>query len=345
MAVRLRDVAVLAGVSPRSVSNVINRFHYVSPEMRAKVEAAIEELDYQPNLLARSLRRGRSGTIGLLLPQINNPYFGELAHLVVEQARELGLTVRIDETGGRRQRELALLEQMPALGQVDGIVLSPLGLSKSELTQTRSRVPVVLLGERVTTSTSFDHVGVDSVAAARDITQHLIDGGSTRIAALVEKQHPRASTSRLRLKGYQAALTGAGMTTAPELVGRMDFYPDRRDGADAMARLLDGPARPDAVFCFNDHVAIGALRELYSRGIKVPDDIGVAGFDNVADCDFTIPTLTTIAPDKTALARTALQLLEGRIAGSTEPPQDIRIPYRVVVRDSTRHVGVPTLTT
>jgi len=332
MAARLTDVAERAGVSPRSVSNVINGFHYVSAGMREKVQAAIEELDYRPNLLARSLRSGRTGAIGFLLPEISVPYFGELAHQVVEQAHGLGMSVLIDETGRSSGRELAQLEAMSRSGHLDGILLSALALSRRQLSQLRPRIPVVLLGERTANST-LDHVGIDNVAAARDITRHLIDSGRTRIAAMAEKQYPPAPTSTLRLKGYRAALRAAGLPADGELIARVDRY-TRSDGAQAMAALLEGPEPPDAVFCLSDPMAIGALRELHTRGVRVPEDVAVVGFDDIEECRFTIPTLTSIAPDKAEIARQALDLLSDRIEGATNPPQDIGIPYRLILRDS-----------
>ena len=320
-------------MSPRSVSNVINGFHYVSPEMRAKVQDAIDEMGYQPNLLARSLRQGRTATVGLLLPEIGVPYFGELAHDVVQQAREFGLTVRIDETGADRQREFNLLDEMPQSGQVDGILLSAYWLTAAELAQVRLRVPLVLLGERATSST-LDHVGIDNVAAARDITRHLAAQGCRRIAAIVEKPHPRTPTSQQRLRGYRAALQEAALEADPNLVARIPVYPHRSDGAAAMARLLSLPRRPDAVFCFNDLVATGVLRTLHEQGVAVPDEISVVGFDDVEESRFSIPSLTSVAPDKQLIARRALELLNERIAGADGPPRDVRIPYQLSLRES-----------
>jgi LacI family repressor for deo operon, udp, cdd, tsx, nupC, and nupG len=184
MAVRLREVAERAGVSARSVSNVINGFRYVSPAMREKVQTAIDELDYRPNLLARSLRSGRTGTIGFLLPEISAPYFGELAHQVVEQSQGLGLNVLIDETGPFSGRELTQLDAMSRSGNVDGILLSALEFNARQLSELRPRIPVVLLGERTAANSALDHVGIDNVAAAREITCHLFNSGRSRIAAV-----------------------------------------------------------------------------------------------------------------------------------------------------------------
>jgi LacI family repressor for deo operon, udp, cdd, tsx, nupC, and nupG len=333
VAARLRDVADLAGVSPGSVSNVITGHPNVSPAMRTKVQAAIDELGYKPNLLARGLRRGRTGTLGLLVPEINVPYFGELTHQIVEQARTRDLTVRIDETSGERRRERYLLELMTGSGTVDGVLFSPFGLTGPDLVRLKPKVPVVLLGERATSS-RLDHVGIHNVAAAREVTKYLIDSGHTRIAAMAEPERMRAPTSRLRLKGYRAALISAGVEVDPQLIARVSRY-QRQDGADGMAQLLNLPTLPDAVFCFNDLLALGALYELRTHGVRVPDDISVVGFDDIEECRFSDPSLTTVAPDKAAIARNALDLVSARVRGSTEPRRDIRIAYRLTVREST----------
>lgn len=332
MAARLRDVAVRAGVSARSVSNVINGFQYVSPEMRAKVQTAVAELDYQPNLLARSLRRGRTGSVAFLLQEINVPYFGDLAHQLVQQAGDLGLSVFIDETSGLRQRELDLLDRRSRSGQVDGIILSALGVTSRDLAVLRPKVPVVLLGERAT-SPAFDHVGIDNVAAARLATSHLLDLGRRRVAVVAERHVPRAPASRLRLRGYRDAHVAHGVALDPALVARVE-HPRRQDGVAAIRQLLDRPEPPDAVFCVNDLLAIGVLHELHLQGIRVPDDIGVVGFDDVEDCRFTAPALSSVTIDRVALAREALRLMNSRIDGSSEPRHYVQIPHQLAVRAS-----------
>jgi len=329
--VTLRDVAARAGVSPRTVSNVVNDFRYVSPAMRTKVQAALDELGYKPNLLARGLRQGRTGILTLLLPDIAVPYFGELAHEVVERASQLGFTVMIDETSGQPQRERALLDAATQSSWVDGVLLSSLGLKARDLAGLGSHKPVVLLGE-VTASTALDHVGIDNVAASRDAVQHLVDSGRHRIAALGGSSIGSDATSRLRLKGYRQALTAAGLP-ADGLYARTPDY-RRAHAATAVRALLSQDDPPDGLFCFSDALAAGALRELYEQRLDVPSDISVVGFDDVEESRFSTPSLTSIRPDKAEIARVALDLLIQRIKGSTLKPHDVRVRYELMARES-----------
>lgn len=332
MAVTLREVAQRAGVSTRTVSNVVNDYEHVSAAMRAKVQTAIDELGYRPNMLARSLRQGRTGIITLLVPQITVPYFGELAHKIVEQASALGFTVMIDETDGDPERELALLKVAGGSSWVDGVLLSSLGLEEGVLTALKPTVPIVLLGER-TADKVLDHVGIDNVRAATDAVQLLIDSGRRRIAAIGGNGNDSDRTSRPRLDGYHAALRGAGLPIDPHLYAGTPDY-TRDSGMDAVTRLLAHPERPDALFCFSDDLAVGALRQLHNAGLTVPTDISVVGFDDVDESRFTIPSLTSVSPDKTELARTALAMLIERIGGSTTPARDVRVEHTLVVRES-----------
>lgn len=333
MAVTLRDVAARAGVSARTVSNVVNDYPYVSATMRAKVQAALDELDYEPNLLARSLRQGRTGIINLLLPKISVPYFSELAHEVVERATELGLTVLIDETGGRAERELELLDVATRSRWVDGVLLSPLGLDSQALAGLRrSSIPVVLLGER-TGKATHDHVGIDNEQAARDATTHLLDSGRSRVGAVGGPAGLSDMTSRLRLKGYRAAMRAAGRSKRDDLYARSPDY-TRGEAAAAVQGLLDRGEAPDALVCFSAEMAVGALRALYLRGVTVPSEVSIVAFDDVEECRFSTPSLTSVGPDGATVADASLDLLMERVGGSATEPRDITIEHRLVVRES-----------
>ena len=332
MAATLRDVAERAGVSVRTVSNVVNDFHYVSPAMRAKVQTALDDLNYKPNLLARSLRQGRTGIITLLLPDISAGYFGELAHEIVERASMLGFTVMIDETGGEPDREFTLLGAAAHSSWVDGVLLSSQGLTGRALAGVQAGVPVVLLGER-TARTALDHVGIDNVRAAREAVEHLLASGRSHVAAVGGNIIPSDMTSRLRLRGYRAALRAAGLPTDDQLYVRTPAY-KHGDAAAAVRFLLDRKDAPDALFCFSDELAIGALRELHEQGARVPSDVSVVGFDDIDEARFAAPSLTSIRPDKKQIACTALEMLIERIQGSEVKPRDVRVPYQLMVRES-----------
>lgn len=336
-AVTLRDVAAHAGVSPRTVSNVVNGFAHVSPTMRTKVQASIEALRYKPNLLARSLRQGRTGHILLLVPDLTVAYFAELAHEVVERAGELGTTVMVDETGGDAERERSMLDAAAESSWVDGVLLSSLGLGGTDLAGMGTGMPIVLLGER-TAGSSLDHVGIDNVAAAYDATTHLIESGRTRVVALGGNGGPLDATSLLRLEGFTRAMTAAGLSTEGRHVGTPDY--SRASARTAVADLMDGPEPPDALFCFSDDLAVGALRALYDRGIRVPADVAIAGFDDAGVSAYLTPGLTSIRQDRSAIARGALEMLSERKAGRDLPPRDLAVSYELVVRESTRSARV-----
>lgn len=331
MAVTLRDVAQHAGVSARTVSNVVNDFHYVSPGMRAKVQAALDELNYTPNLLARGLRQGRTGIITLLVPDIAVAYFGELAHKVVDHASRHGLTVMIDETTGQPQRERTLLDVAVHSSWVDGVLLSPLGLTGREIMGLGSSKPVVLLGERAA-NMALDHVGIDNVHAARDAVQHLIDSGRRRIAAIGGNDVGSDATSKLRLRGCRLALRKAGLLDGARYQRTPDYK--RISGAAAVRTLFDQPDPPDGLFCFSDELAAGALRALSEMGVGVPGRVSVVGFDDIDESAFSTPSLTSIRPDTTAVATAALGMLTERIRGSGLGPRDVRVGHQLIARES-----------
>ncbi|MGA4506744.1 LacI family DNA-binding transcriptional regulator [Propionibacteriaceae bacterium G1746] len=329
MAATLRDVALLAGVSAKTASNVINDRPHVKPSTREKVEAAIAALAYRPNLTARQLKYGRSGFLTLAIPQIDWPYFAELAARLTEAATEAGYVLLLEVTRADQVAERALMNGVP--GKPDGLIFSPLSLSAAEIADRSDATPMVLLGERAV-PTMHDHVSVDSVAAGRAITEHLMAIGRTRIAAIGRLS--TSGTASVRMAGYHEALDAAGRPRRPEYEQGVGDYL-REEGKTAMQRLLALPEPPDAVFAFNDLMAIGALQACREAGVRVPEDVAVAGFDNIAETAYTAPTLTTVEPDLGVLTREVLRLMLGRIEGTRTEAETVHVPWRIVVRQST----------
>ncbi len=332
-AVRLSDVAARAGVSVKTVSNVVHGYVHVRPETRRRVQAALDELGYRPNLSARSLRQGRSGMVALAVPGLHVPYFAELARAVVDAAGTVGWTVLVDQTDGEADRERQVADGLRG-HLIDGLILSPMALHAADLRH-NTGVPLVLVGERISDG-AIDHVGVDNVAAARAATEHLLSLGRTRVAALGYQSPELASSgvAALRRRGYEEALTAAGLPHRSEWTPEVARY-TRAEGASATAALLDLADRPDAIFCFNDELALGTLHALARRRVRVPEDVAVIGFDDIEDGRFSTPTLSTVAPDKVILARGAVDLLQARIADPSQAARDLRVPFALATREST----------
>jgi DNA-binding LacI/PurR family transcriptional regulator len=331
MAVSLRDVAARAGVSVKTVSNVVNGYVHVAPGTRARVEAAVAELGYHPNLSARNLRGGRSGIIAFAIPEIGVPYFAELAQEVIAAASSRSFTVLIDQTEGRADREQLVIEGIRA-HLIDGLIFSPLATSERELSEREDTTPLVLLGERGSGGLA-DHVAIDNVAAAREAVLHLAQLGRRRVAA-IGAQPAESMTAHLRLVGYRQGLEQAGLGYDAALVADVPAY-HRLEGARAMARLLDSLTPPDAVFAFSDLLALGALRACHDRGFRVPEDIAVVGFDDIEDGRYSVPSLSTISPDKEQIARLAVELLVTRLGHrEAHQPRECIARHQLIVRES-----------
>jgi DNA-binding LacI/PurR family transcriptional regulator len=338
MAVGLKDVAARAGVSFKTVSNVVNG-QRVLPATRERVQRAIDELGYRPNLSARSLRLGRTGVVALAVPELTSPYFAELARAVIESAAARGWTVLVDETNGLRERELLVLKGIRS-HLIDGAIFSPLAIGREDEGALHPQLPMVLLGERLFPG-PVDHVAFDNIAAARTAVEHLIGLGRRRIAAIGVQDTPAGETARLRLAGWRQALEAAGVGWAPELMAPAARW-HREDGFVAVRNLLAAGHRPDALFCGNDLLAVGALRALTEAGLRVPEDVAVIGVDDIEEGRYTSPALTTISPDKAAIARVSIDLLADRLEDRREPRggearpdyQDITTDFRLVVRES-----------
>ncbi|MFG2316985.1 LacI family DNA-binding transcriptional regulator [Streptomyces tendae] len=337
---RIKDVARHAGVSEKTVSNVINDYAHVSDRTRQVVREAIEHLGYRVNLAGRHLRKGRTGIIALVVPELDIPYFAELTRHVIREAEQRSLTVLIHQSGADRAHELAALAGFGSTF-VDGIILSPLALTADDLRDRTGFPPTVLLGELL--EEGADHVAIDNEGAAREATRHLIGLGRRTILAVGGRDDSGLGTAEARTRGYRAALAEAGIAYDPAALLPVDSF-RMPDGARAVARAFEEGARPDALLCLNDQLALGALRALHERGVSVPEDVAVIGFDDVEGGRFSVPTLSTVAPDKAAVAKVAVQLLQHRIEEATAPdgavsgaqaPQDRIVAHRLVLREST----------
>ncbi|NVM99128.1 LacI family DNA-binding transcriptional regulator [Arthrobacter sp. SDTb3-6] len=337
MRATVKDVAARAGVSPKTVSNVVNGLVPVSEGTRARVEAALAELDYVPNLSARGLRNGRTGVIALALPDLATPYSAELAHHVVEVAHGQGWNVQIEETGKDPHREFELVSRARA-NLVDGLILNPVALDESAIRVGGNLPPMVLLGE--VSQQRVDQVVVDNIAAARDMTLALAGGGRRRIAVLGANGTSRSATAEVRTRGYRDALARLGIPADPALEIACDEWTPGGSAA-ALRAFLAGHELPEALFCFTDSLAIGALSVLAKAGHRVPGDILVAGFDDVADGQYAVPALTTIGVDKRAMAQNAVRLLTERMAERRKGPVQVELPYRLVIRASTGQLHGP----
>jgi len=335
MAATLHDVAHLAGVSIKTVSNVINDYPHIRPATREKVEAAIAQLGYQPNLTARSLRSGRTGVIGLALPELSLSYFAELADSVMVAAERRGVTVLIEQTGGDRARELEVLTSSRRQ-LTDGLLFSALGLGQDDARLLEVPYPVVLLGERIFDGPT-DHVTMRNIEAARAATEFLLERGHRRIAIVGAHEGEVIGSAGLRLTGYRQALEAAGVGFDPELIGYTDLW-HRANGATSMRALLASGVRFDAVFAFNDTLALGAMRVLQEAGIRVPDDVAVVGFDNLDEAQYSLPSLTTVDPGREEIAETAVRVLLERIdeRDPAQPPRELFAEFSIVERESTR---------
>lgn len=309
--VRLVDVAARVGVSAKTVSNVVNGTGTVSDPVRQRVLRAIEELGYRPNLAARELRRGTSGLIGLVMPDLREPYFAEFASNFFTAAQRRSLTVLVSQTHGDHDTERRMCEGV-GLPALEGLVMSPLALQPADVEARRSEVPLVLIGEHGESCATprVPHVGADNVEAARAATAHLIGRGRRHIAAIGVQESGSTATSRLRFEGYRQALREASIPFDARLSAPVTHF-NRAQGHAAALRLVASGVPFDALFCFNDTLAFGALYALATCGIHIPEDVEMMGFDDIEEGRFSLPPFASVNPNSRGSSELILDLITG----------------------------------
>ncbi|MFE9452092.1 LacI family DNA-binding transcriptional regulator [Streptomyces sp. NPDC006739] len=330
----IQDVARAAGVSAMTVSNVINDHPNVRPATRARVLEAMARLDYRVNVAARNLRKGRTGTIGLAVPEVNRPYYGRLAAAIITAAGRHGLRVAVEQTGARRENELEALS-LSRNRLYDGLILSTVGMGPADAERLRVDHPVVILGERIFGG-PVDHVAMPNVEASAAAVRHLLDRGCRRVAIVCGELGGDVDVSTLRHCGYRQALEAAGLEVDPALVHSVEGL-TMDAGARRVREMVADGLDFDGVFCVTDTVAMGVLRGLADAGVRVPEQVRVIGFDNVDESAFLVPALSTVDPDHDLMAERAVALLAARIEESGPPAQRVEFVsgFSLVIREST----------
>ena len=339
MPVTLRDVAKRAGVSAMTVSRVINGREGVDAETQQRVEEAIEALDYVPSRIARGLISQKTATLGLIVPDVVNPFFSLVVRGAELIARRAGYRVLLCNSEGNLRLEHQYIEDLMA-HRVEGLLLAPANDQSrhSIFPLLRRNFPLVLI-DRAVPDIDCDSIVSDNAAGARRLVQHLIAVGHRSIAHLTDAED--TSTGRDRLKGYQEALAAAGIPYRDELVLRTTV--DQIGGYRATQMLLSMESAPTAIFAVNNMTAVGAMKALRERGLRVPEDMGLVCFDEVEHLAVLSPFLTVIDQPAETFGSLGVQLLLERIAGKAGPrTRRIGLQTDLIVRVSCcSKVGVP----
>lgn len=330
MASTLRDVAALANVSYGTVARVIHGKGDVAEETRKRVLAAIAQLDYRPNAIARSLRKRRSLTIGVAVSNILNPRFAAEVRGVQDVVEEEGYQTVLGNTDENPEKEARFLEMLLAQ-RVDGLVMIPAGAANRRYVDRfrAAGIPGVLLNRHLE---GVDRVLSDNPGGIRLAMQHLLLLGHRRIGVIVA---PVATTTsgRERLAAYREMLRSVGIEPDPALVVEGEF--DQESGYRAALALLSRNDRPTALLATASFLTLGSLRAIQELGLRVPEDLSLIGFNEIEWAPFLSPPLTVVADDSREMGRESARLLFRRIRGELPPePVEIRIPAHLVVRRS-----------
>ncbi|WP_159881265.1 LacI family DNA-binding transcriptional regulator [Paenibacillus puerhi] len=338
MKATIYDVAREAGVSIAAVSQVINGKGKISEERRQEIFLVMERLNYKPSLIAAALTGKKTYTLGLLVPDISNPFFAEIAHAVEDQADSLGYSVVICSTHNeddRLERYLTLLQQK----SVDGIIIGT-GMDHAELLDPllEKSIPIVSIA-RETTSPHVQTVLVGDRLGGQLAGRHLLALGHTRIGIIAEQL--KVSSSRERIGGFREALAGSGLEL-PDARVKASGSDLLRDGKRKALELLQPqsqPERPTALFCCNDLLAIGALQAAKELGLRVPEDVSIVGFDNTILASVTDPPLTTVAQPIEAMGKLAVEVLVGKLNSTSAGPARSVLEPELIIRGSTAAVS------
>lgn len=323
----IKDVAEAAGVSTATVSRVLSEHPHVRSEVRERVLAAVAQLEYRPNLVARNLRSQQSTTIGLIVSDIRNPFFSSISRAVEDTAYAQGYRVIVCNTDENPEKEVLYLQLMRD-EQVAGVIISPTRQTMANFTALNLDSPMVLI-DRSFRNGEVDAVLLDNVTAAYELTSHLIERGYRRIGAILGEA---GTTGRERRRGYEDALREHDL--APEAGLIKLVQPRVETGYAAVLELLDRSRSPDAIVCGNSMITAGALQVVHERQLTIPDQLALVGFDETIWASLVRPTITVMDQPTDEIGKSATELLLQRIADPTRPTRKIILQGELRVRES-----------
>ena len=329
----IRDVAKKANVSIATVSRVITSNAPVDDATRERVESAISEIGYRPNIIAQSLRSKSGQMVGLLVPELGNTAFTRMIDALARAATSRGLGLIIADTNNDQNKEIEAIDMM-LRRNVDGIILSRVSdkshIVRQYVEKKKNRLPLVII-DRALAHEGIPNVVVDNYAAGLLAGRHLISVGCRRIACA---SGPRViSLVRDRNSGFAAALREQGVELEESMILEGDFTFE--SGMETVTRLLDRNADIDGIWCHDDIIALGALSALQRRGIRVPDDIALMGMDDIQYARMCFPTLTTITQPYDEMGRTVLDLIDRMRKGDLPDENHIVLNVELAAREST----------
>ena len=327
----IKDVAREAQVSTATVSATLNSSAYVSPDLRARVLAAVDRLDYAPSAIAQSLKKGRTGLLALVVADVTNPFFMNLIHAVEMAADAWGYSLMLCNSDEKFDREQQYLRRIRAR-RCDGLILSPTGDAEAYRAMDPASFPgPTVLIDRVIDSWPADSVTLDNMSAAFQATNYILDLGHRRIGAITGPRH--VSTGADRHAGFMQALSARGYTPDPQHIRSGDY---REDRAFSVAReILRQPNRPTAFFVANNLMLIGVMRAISEAGLSCPADVSVVSMDDFIWVNAFRPRLTTVSQPMAEMGAEAVRLLVERLSGATDdPPHRIVMQPTLIVRES-----------
>lgn len=323
----IKEVAEAAGVSTATVSRVLTNGQHVRPEVRQRVMAAVESLQYRPNLVARSLRSQHSKTLGLIVSDIRNPFFTSLSRAVEDTAYASGYSIFLCNTDEDSDKERIYLQLMRDTN-VAGVIISPTSSLQSDHFRWHLDIPVVVV-DRAMPDLEVDTIVLDNTASAHRLTSHLIERGFQRIGALFGEN---TSTGRLRYQGFVQALNEHQLPVVPELV--RSISPRVASGYQATADLLALDPPPTAILTSNSLTLEGALMAIRDRQLRIPEDVALVGFDETPWTALVQPAITLIAQPTYDIGKTAAEMLLRRIADPKRPVRQITLYGKLMDRGS-----------